>query len=82
MAATCAGSKPWNAFRMPFHLASTARQIPASKTARDRWARKNAGSSGAWSRNFSNGAVRGSAAAVSPDFIRAVSAVASSWVRV
>ena len=41
-----------------------------------------AGSSGAWSRNFSNGAVRGSAAAVSPDFIRAMRAVASLWVRV
>src|SRR6185312_11544508 len=27
IAATCAGSKPWNACRMPSHLASTARQV-------------------------------------------------------
>src|SRR6266481_4128042 len=46
-------------------LGVNVRQIPASKTARDRCARKNAGSSGAWSRNFWNGAVSGSAAAVS-----------------
>src|SRR5580704_12425003 len=91
IAATCAGSKPWNASRMPSHLTSTTRQlIPASKTERDRCSRKNAGSAGAWSRSFWNGAASSrarvrsadcSAAAVSPDFTRATSAVASSCVR-
>jgi hypothetical protein len=57
------------------------RRRMSSKAARDRCSRKNAGSFGAWSRNFSKGAVSGSAAAASPDFIRATSAEASSRVR-
>jgi hypothetical protein len=47
-AATLPGSKPWNASRMPSHLAEMTRQLrPAWKTARHRCSKKNAGSSGA-----------------------------------